>query len=76
MSDTFRTINGLPFFWKDKEHFVHACEGANVHPGIRLIWTLCDRDVPENSAFIPESGDMVTCATCLVRLSPNDGGKP
>ena len=68
MNDTFRTINDRNIFWKDNQAFIHACEGAMVHPGVRLLWTLCERDVPADSAFHPEIGDKVTCATCLLRL--------
>lgn len=70
-NDTFRTVDGRPIFWRDKQGTVHACEGADVHPGIRLIWTLCQRDVPANAAYVcvntdklaPRS-DEVTCAAC------------
>lgn len=61
----FRTINRKPIFWQDKQGFVHAVEGADVHPGIRLLWTLCERDVPADKAFIGH--EAVTCATCTAR---------
>lgn len=67
MSNTFSTINGKSIFWKDKQGFVHNCEGADVHAGIRLLWTLCGRDVPANAAFHPKTDDIVTCATCVAR---------
>lgn len=62
-NQTFRTIDGKLVYWRDKQDFVHACEGSDVHPGVRLIWTLCERDVPANAAYKCD-GDDVTCATC------------
>lgn len=63
-NNTFRTIDGRPIYFHDKQHnLMHACEGADVHPGIRLIWTLCERDVPANSAHISDQED-VTCSKC------------
>ena len=64
MSDTIHEINDRPIWWKDAQGFVHACEGADVHPGVRLFWTLCQRDVPANAAHHPNVGDKITCATC------------
>lgn len=75
MSETFKTIrhNGveLPIHWRGKR-YTHACEGADIHrpvvggsPGVRLIWTLCEIDVPANAAYLPVGGsDPVTCPTC------------
>ena len=57
--------------WKDKQGFIHACDGDYVHHGIRLIWTLCERDVPAGNAFMQRYEDKITCATCLMRLTPN-----
>jgi hypothetical protein len=65
-NQTFRTIDRKPIYWRDKQDFVHACEGSEVHRGITLIWTLCERDVPANAAYKCD-GDTVTCATCKVR---------
>lgn len=65
-NQTFRTMDRKPIYWRDKQDFVHACEGSDVHPGVRLIWTLCERDVPANAAYKCD-GDDVTCATCKKR---------
>lgn len=67
--NTFDTINGRPIFWTDKAGVIHRCEGADVHPGIRLIWTKCERDVPANRAFNPGDGDAVTCPECLAHVT-------
>lgn len=61
---TIRTINDREIWWQDKQGLVHACEGADVHRNVRLFWTLCERDVPANTAFHPGSDDKLTCATC------------
>jgi hypothetical protein len=70
-ADTFRHIDGKPIYWRDKQDFVHSCEGANVHPGVRLIWTLCERDVPANDAY-KCTWDVVTCATCRALEAKHD----
>lgn len=62
-NQTFRTVDGKPIFWRDRKDFVHACEGSDVHPGVQLIWTLCERDVPANAAY-KCNGDDVTCVVC------------
>jgi hypothetical protein len=64
MSDTFRTINGNTIFWRDKKGVVHRCEGADVHRGVRLLWTLCKRDVPANAAYTTDGPEFVTCQAC------------
>lgn len=69
MSDTFRTIDNRPIFWRGKVH-VHACEGADIHRDVRLIWTLCQRDVPANAAYLCD-GEQVDCPKCLAQLETN-----
>jgi hypothetical protein len=63
-ADTFRTINDRTIFWRDKKGVVHACEGADVHRGVRLIWTLCKRDVPANASYTTDGPEFVTCDVC------------
>jgi hypothetical protein len=67
-NQTFRTIDGKPIYWRDKQDLVHACEGSEVHGGVTLIWTLCERDVPANAAYKCD-GDDVTCTTCALTQS-------
>lgn len=67
---TFMTINNRSIFWTDKQGFTHICEGDDVHRNVRLLWTLCERDVPANAAFHPGSNDRATCATCIARRKP------
>jgi hypothetical protein len=54
-----------PIFWRDRQGVTHNCEGSEVHPGIFLAWTKCERDVPANTAFHPADTDRVTCPKCL-----------
>lgn len=68
MTDTFRTISrgghNRPIYWTDRKDVTHICEGADVHRDVRLLWTLCERDVPANTAFLPGDGDKPTCPKC------------
>lgn len=61
-----RHISGRPIFWQDANGIVHRCEGDDVHPGIRLIWTLCKRDVPACASWTNGDHDpiRVTCKIC------------
>lgn len=61
-------INSRPIWWQDKSGVMHACEGADVHRDVRLFWTLCQRDVPANAAFIPADNDRLSCEQCLSKL--------
>jgi len=62
---TFRSIDNRPIYWTDGKAITHICEGSECHHGVRLLWTLCQRDVPANSAFLPGDDDKVTCPKCL-----------
>lgn len=59
----------VPAFWDDG-NAVHACEGAEVHDGVFLMWTKCHRDVPAGAAYVLKQdqwtygGDVVTCQKC------------
>ncbi len=57
---SFRTIDGKPIYWRDGRGVVHACEGADIHPGVRVLWTLCGKDVPADTAYQAE-GEVITC---------------
>lgn len=67
--NTFRTISGNTIFWRDKKDVVHRCEGADVHRGVRLLWTLCKRDVPANAAYTTDGPEFVTCQACSATAS-------
>jgi hypothetical protein len=62
---TIRQIEGRPILWTDEAGATHRCEGADIHRGVRLIWTDCGRDVPANPALLPGDDDRVSCAACL-----------
>lgn len=67
-ADTFRTVNDKPIFWIENG-MTHRCEGADVHPGIQLIWTDCERDVPANAA-VASTGETVDCPRCIAKTAP------
>lgn len=71
MSDlqtTFETPGGrtmTPAVWQDGKGVMHRAVGAEVHRGIRLLWTACGQsDVPGNQAWIVRPDDRITCAEC------------
>lgn len=56
----------LPAVWQDKAGVVHRAVGAEVHRGIRLMWTACEKmDIPANAAWLQRPQDVVTCGACL-----------
>jgi phenylpropionate dioxygenase-like ring-hydroxylating dioxygenase large terminal subunit len=63
----FSTLNDRLILWTDAKGVTHCVEGTDVHPGVRLLWTKCERDVPAGKAFLPGDGQAVDCPTCLAR---------
>jgi hypothetical protein len=61
---TTRTLNGAPLLWAEAGGLVHLCEMAEIHPGIRVVWTLCGRDAPAGQAYTRE-GEVPTCPACV-----------
>jgi hypothetical protein len=61
----FSKLSGKPIVWTDENGVVHQCEGAEVFPKVRLIWTMCEIDVPADTAKHPYLGETVNCAACL-----------
>lgn len=56
--------------WQDKAGVIHRAAGAFVHPGIRLLWTLCEKhDIPANGAWLMEPGDEITCPECIAKAT-------
>ena len=58
-------------YWNDGA-VVHSCEGSEVHPGIFLVWTECEKDVPAGKSYRLKDGDryiedIVTCDKCRAR---------
>lgn len=76
MADTFTTDGGRPIVWRDGAGTMHLCEGAEVHPGVRLLWARCasgtpsarpaSLDVPANAAWRQRPEDIVDCPRCLM----------
>ena len=67
---TFRSIDDRPINWLCPNGKIHACEGSYVHPSIRLIWTLCEIDVPADQSYLPGDEDgSVDCEKCRVKLA-------
>jgi hypothetical protein len=57
--------------------FVHACEHPLMHRGVRLMWTKCDMDVPEDQGLTVESGaPAITCPECLAAIVHNSATVP
>jgi hypothetical protein len=73
-NQTFRTVDGKPIYWRDKRNVIHACEGSDVHRDVRLIWTLCARDVPANAAYKCD-GEEVTCMGCRLNAAVSAAGE-
>jgi hypothetical protein len=65
---TFRTIDDHAIIWTDDAGVSHKCEGSYIHEGVRLLWTLCGRDVPENAAYLRQEGETVSCVECTKLL--------
>jgi hypothetical protein len=63
---TFRTLpfdgTQWPIRWCDPAGVIHACEGSDIHRGVRLVWTRCKIDVPANASAL--SFDAPTCPAC------------
>jgi len=61
---------GRPVYWKSTK-YVHICDGSEVHRGVKLLWTLCGKDVPANKAHTLRHDyrkehdlDHATCEKC------------
>lgn len=64
-NQVFRTINGRQIYWQGGSGKIHICEGSDVHRDVRLLWTLCERDVPADAAFISPNQVEATCPKCV-----------
>lgn len=66
-----------PIVWRDRSGILHACDGAEIHPGIRLLWTACatakavgepgSLDVPADTAWKQRPQDKINCVNCLAK---------
>jgi hypothetical protein len=72
----FETINGKEMRWSDQRGLTHVVVGADIHQGVRVLWTLCDRDVPGGKAWLLEPGDAhELCMTCMRRMNDHKAAK-
>jgi hypothetical protein len=65
----FSILRGFPIFWNGRV-FRHSVQGADAHPGVRLLWTRCGIDVPADTAFLDGFETEVTCPKCAKILEP------
>lgn len=68
----FSLINNCHIIWTGKNGITHACQGADLHPGVRLLWTFCESDVSANGAMLARDASKVDCPLCLKKK----GGDP
>ena len=64
MHTRLRCLDGKTIHWQDSAGVIHSCEAAEVHPGLWLIWTDCQRDVPGNEAYRAPHIEAATCSSC------------
>jgi hypothetical protein len=58
-----------PIYYDDGEA-IHASESTIMHPGVRLVWTKCDMDVPDNQGFtVLGEAPAITCPECRVAMA-------
>ncbi len=71
MNATIKESNGRKIFYETKDRLIHRCEGASGPPAVGLLlWTLCEKDVPADTAFTAGKQDAdptVTCPECQRR---------
>ena len=72
MRATLRRLDGHAIHWKSGEGVIHSCEAAEVHRGLWLIWSDCQRDVPGNEAYRAPHTEVVTCPACTAALAKSE----
>jgi hypothetical protein len=44
----------------------NRCERAELFPGVKIAWTVCGIDLPEDYAtYLRRDGDRVSCPKCV-----------
>jgi hypothetical protein len=57
-----------PIYYDDGE-FIHACKSTITDRGVRLVWTKCDRVVPDDQGFTVEGEPpAITCPECWAEI--------
>jgi hypothetical protein len=64
---TTRTIAGRAILWVDDLGTTHSGVRAEGPPGVYLVWTDCQIDVPPNAAHTAEPDELVTCPECRAK---------
>ena len=72
MRKKLRRLNGQAIHWRAEDDVIHSCEAAEVHPGLWLIWTDCERDVPSNKAYRAPHTEGITCPACAAALAKSE----
>jgi hypothetical protein len=53
----------------DDGDVIHACDSAIMDRGVRLVWTKCDMDVPDDQSFtVDGEGPAITCPECRAAI--------
>jgi hypothetical protein len=67
MSDDQTRQITQPIYYDDGK-VIHACESAIMDRGVRLVWTKCDMDVPDDQSFTVEGeAPAITCRSAWRR---------
>jgi hypothetical protein len=68
MNDNETQQMAQPIYYDDGR-VIHACDSAITDRGVRLVWTKCDMDVPEDRSFTVEGeAPAISCPECLARI--------
>lgn len=59
--------------YQTKDGLLHLCDKTKAHPGIVLVWTKCEKDVPANASF--ESEEDATCPKCVADSNAKSDGE-
>jgi hypothetical protein len=56
---------------------VHACEATETPTGCMLSWTICGKDVYDDSTYVSRDLDEVSCSVCeKARWEPRASNDP
>lgn len=69
--NVYREIDSLPIYW-DVGGLTHLVEGAYVHEGVGLLWTLCHVDVPAGTAYLGTPNGAI-CVHCTHQRDNPEG---
>lgn len=61
-----------PIYYDDGK-VIHACESSEILPEVRMVWTKCYIDVPDDKGFTADEVVEVTCRKCVAALAAESG---